>query len=80
MKPTELAGMKTYTVGLFEAKEQHQQYSRNCKASVTITGIDSFILREMIISAMKKAMEWGARNGFTFGAEKTEIVLFTRRK
>jgi len=34
MKPTELAGMKTYTVGLFEAKEQHQQYSRNCKRAI----------------------------------------------
>ena len=44
------------------------------------TGIDPFILREMIVSAMKKAIEWGARNGLTFGAEKTEIVLFTRKR
>ena len=49
-------------------------------ASLVIIGKDPFVLRDLMANAINRAMDWGAKNGLTFGAQKTEIVLFHRKR
>src|SRR5210317_983183 len=49
-------------------------------AALLVIGPDPNTLKQLIQPAISKAIDWGRRNGLTFGPSKTELVLFSRKR
>ena len=49
-------------------------------AGLIVTGIDPVLMANILEQGIKKATDWGAENHLTFGAAKTVIVLYTKKR